>query len=100
MLEAAKNEEILSKKLIIRLNETINKGILNSKGFRKVQVYIKGAEIIPPSPFEVEERMQSIIDEINYEDQMPILKKVAIFHILFNMCIPLSMLTEERDGCS
>lgn len=88
MLEAARNEAILSKKLIIRLNEMINKDILDLKGFRKVQVYIKGAEFIPPSPFEVEERMQSIIDEINREDQMPILKKVAKFHILFEHVHP------------
>ena len=57
MLDAIMNNEILSEALIIQLNETINKNILDTHGYRRVQVFIRGALDIPPKAIEVKERM-------------------------------------------
>lgn len=83
MLDAIRNDEELSEQLIIKLNETINHIILDTKGYRKVQVYIRGAKEIPPAASEVKGRMMYLIEDFNNNDQLPILEKVAQFHIMF-----------------
>lgn len=88
MLDTAKENRIISKEIIIRLNEAINKDILDTKGYRNVQVYIKGVKLIPPSPLEVEEKMKAIIDEINSEVHLTLLERIAKFHILFEHIHP------------
>ena len=53
MLDSVRNGEQLSERLIIHLNEIINKNIMETSGNRNIQVYIRGAKDIPPSPLEV-----------------------------------------------
>lgn len=88
MLEAIQTGEELSEQLIIKLNETINKNILDTSGYRTVQVYIRGATEIPPAANEVKSRMMYLVNDFNQNDQIPLLEKVAHFHIMFEHIHP------------
>ena len=88
MTDAVVQGEELSEQLIIELNETINRGILDTKGYRGGQTYVKGAKEIPPSAIEIKHRMMSIMDDFIHNDQTPFLEKVAIFHIMFERIHP------------
>lgn len=74
--------------MIIRLNEIINKNIIDTSGYRRVQVYIRGAKDIPPSPMEVQGKMMYLVEDFNNNDQIPLLEKIAHFHILFEHIHP------------
>ena len=43
------NQEF-DERLIKKINETINKDIKDTEGYRKVAVFIRGSEHIPPEP--------------------------------------------------
>lgn len=88
MLDSVRNGEQLTEILIIRLNEIINKNIIDTSGYRRVQVYIRGAKDIPPSPMEVQGKMMYLVDDFNNNDQIPLLEKIAHFHILFEHIHP------------
>lgn len=94
MLGAIKNKEPLTEELIIRLNETINKNVLDTTGYRKVQVYIRGAKEIPPSAMEVREKMMYLVEDFNHNMQIPLLEKIAQFHIMFEHIHPF----EDGNG--
>lgn len=94
MLDAVENDELLSEKLIVKLNETINKNILDTKGYRHVQVYIKGAEHLPPPANEVKEKMMYLVDNFNQNNEIPLLEKIAQFHIDFEHIHPF----EDGNG--
>lgn len=51
MLDSVRKNEKLTETLIIRLNETIIKNIIDTSGYRQVQVF--SAKDIPPSAVEV-----------------------------------------------
>lgn len=94
MMDAIVQGEELSEQLIIKLNEMINKNILDTKGYRHVQVYIRGAKEIPPAAVEIKHRMMYIIDDFVHNDQMPLMEKVAHFHIMFEHIHPF----EDGNG--
>lgn len=94
MLESVRHEEQLTETLIIRLNETINKNILDTSGYRQVQVYIRGAKDIPPSAMEVRGKMMYLVEDFNNNEQIPLLEKVAHFHIMFEHIHPF----EDGNG--
>ncbi|MEG0330590.1 MAG: Fic family protein [Longicatena sp.] len=94
MLESVRHEEQLTETLIIHLNETINKNILDTSGYRQVQVYIRGAKDIPPSAMEVREKMMYLVEDFNNNEQIPILEKAAHFHIMFEHIHPF----EDGNG--
>lgn len=94
MLEAIKHRGELSEALIISLNETINKNILDTSGYRQVQVYIRGAKEIPPTPVEVRGKMMYLLEDFNHNQQIPLLEKIAHFHIMFEHIHPF----EDGNG--
>lgn len=94
MLEAIQIGEVLSETLIIKLNETINKNILDTSGYRQVQVYIRGAQEIPPAASEVKNRMMYLIREFQENEVVDLLEMVAQFHIMFEHIHPF----EDGNG--
>lgn len=94
MLDAINKEEKLSQALIIKLNETINKNILDTQGYRKVQVYIRGAAQVPPPPIEIRERMMYLLENYHNNTLLPLMKKIAQFHIDFEHLHPF----EDGNG--
>lgn len=51
ILEKQENE--MNSSFIIELNEIINKNIKDTTGYRKIAVYIRGSDFVPPEPSEV-----------------------------------------------
>lgn len=47
------NDDGFDERFIKRLNETINRNIKETEGFRIVQVFIQGSDHIPPEPEKV-----------------------------------------------
>lgn len=94
MLESVRHKEQLTEALIIQLNETINKNIRDTSGYRQVQVYIRGAKDIPPSAIEVRGKMMYLVEDFNNNEQIPLLEKVAHFHIMFEHIHPF----EDGNG--
>lgn len=74
--------------MIIHLNEIISKNIFDTSGYRNIQVYIRGAKDTPPSPMEVRGRMMYLVEEFNSNNQIPLLEKIAHFHIMFEHIHP------------
>lgn len=94
MLDSVRKNEKLTETLIIRLNEKINKNIIDTSGYRQVQVFIRGAKDIPPSAVEVRGKMMYLIEDFNSNDQIPLLEKIAHFHIMFEHIHPF----EDKNG--
>lgn len=94
MLDAVDKEEKLSQALIIKLNEIINKNILDTQGYRKVQVYIRGDEQVPPPPIEIRERMMYLLENYHNITLLPLMEKIAQFHIDFEHLHPF----EDGNG--
>lgn len=80
MLDAIRRNDQLTEALIIHFNETINENIFYASGYRQ-------GEGISAS-IEVRERMLDLIEDFNNNDQIPLLEKVAHFHIMFEHIHP------------
>lgn len=94
MLTFLKEENTsLTEKLIKDLNEAINKNIKDSQGYRKVQVYIRGSEHIPPKPEQVPNIMNCFVYNYN-NDVNDIYAKIANYHIQFESIHPF----EDGNG--
>lgn len=93
LFDELENNNDLNNHFIIKLNETINKNINDSQGFRKTQVFIKGAEHIPPSPEKVPNLMNYFIYNYNNEVQ-DTFTKIAKYHIEFEKIHPF----EDGNG--
>lgn len=83
----------LTEKLIKDLNETINRNIKDSQGYRKVQVFIRGSEHIPPKPEQVPNLMNYFVYNYN-NDVNDIYTKIANYHIQFESIHPF----EDGNG--
>ena len=81
------------ERFIKNLNETINKDINDTEGYRKVQVFITGTEYIPPEPEKVPNLMNYFIYNYNHDEQ-DIFLKIATYHIEFERIHPF----EDGNG--
>lgn len=87
------NENGFDERFIKKLNETINKDIKDTEGYRKVQVFITGTEYIPPEPEKVPNLMNYFIYNYNHDEQ-DIFIKIATYHIEFERIHPF----EDGNG--
>ena len=88
-----KSSEDFDERFIKNLNETINKDIKDTEGYRKVQVFINGTEYIPPDPEKVPNLMNYFIYNYNHDEQ-DIFMKIATYHIEFERIHPF----EDGNG--
>ncbi len=93
VFENIKNNESFDERLIKKLNETINKDIKETKGYRTVQVFIRGSEHIPPAPEKIPNLMNYFVYNYN-NDVQDIFIKVARYHIEFEKIHPF----EDGNG--
>lgn len=85
--------EPLSEKAIIKIAVLLNKNIDEIDNYRKMQVFIQGAEHVPPKPENVPFLMQQFIDNYNHYPaitEKEIFYKTALFHIKFEKTHPFS----------
>jgi len=87
------DEFCIDERLIKEINRIINQDIKDTEGYRKVQVFIKGSEHIPPEPEKINNLMQYYI--YNYQnDQNEIFYRIAFYHIEFESIHPF----EDGNG--
>ncbi|MCI8999955.1 MAG: Fic family protein [Clostridia bacterium] len=87
------NNDELDERFIKKLNETINRDIKDTEGYRAVQVFIQGSEHIPPEPEKVPNLMMYYIYNYNHDEQ-DIFEKIARYHIEFEKIHPF----EDGNG--
>ena len=87
------NDEGFDERFIKELNETINRDIKDTEGYRTVQVFIQGSEHIPPEPEKVPNLMMYYIYNYNHDEQ-DIFAKIAKYHIEFEKIHPF----EDGNG--
>lgn len=75
---------------IIQLAIQINKNISEISGYRKTQVFIQGAEHIPLSPFQVQQRMMYFMEHYHNMSFSSVFHKVAEMHIEFERIHPFA----------
>lgn len=88
-----KNNDLFDERFIKKLNETINRNIKDTKGYRKVQVFIRGSEHIPPEPAKIPNLMNYFVYNYNH-DTDDVFSKVAKYHIDFERIHPF----EDGNG--
>ena len=93
IFENLKNNEELNEKLVKEVNKTINKDIKDTDGYRKIQVFIRGSEHIPPEPQKIPNLMMYYINNYNNDNQ-DIYNKIAQYHIEFEKIHPF----EDGNG--
>lgn len=87
------NDEDFDERFIKKLNETINKDIKDTEGYRTIQVFIQASEHIPPEPEKVPNLMMYYIYNYNHDNQ-DIFDKIARYHIEFEKIHPF----EDGNG--
>ena len=93
VLKSIENKEEFDERLIKKINETINKDIKDTIGYRTVQVFIRGSEHVPPSPEKIPNLMNYFIYNYN-NDTDDIYTKIAKYHIEFEKIHPF----EDGNG--
>ena len=93
VLKSIENKEDFDERLIKKINETINKDIKDTMGYRTVQVFIRGSEHVPPSPEKIPNLMNYFIYNYN-NDTDDIYTKIAKYHIEFEKVHPF----EDGNG--
>ncbi len=81
-------KEPLSKKMITDIGRIINKNIDEIDGYRKIAVFVRGAEYIPPAPSLVEQLMMYFVYNYNNTKYDNIFFKAAFNHIEFERIHP------------
>ena len=87
------NEDGFDERFIKKLNETINRDIKDTEGYRTVQVFIRGSEHIPPAPEKIPNLMTYFIYNYNHDEE-DIFTKIARYHIEFEKIHPF----EDGNG--
>ena len=93
VFENLQNNEKFDERLIKTLNETINRDIKDTEGYRHVQVFIRGGEHIPPAPEKVPNLMNYFVYNYNHDEQ-DVFEKMAKYHIEFEKIHPF----EDGNG--
>ena len=93
VFENLKNDNGFDEKFIKILNETINKDIKDTEGYRHVQVFIRGSEHIPPEPEKIPNLMMYFVYNYNHNEE-DIFTKIAKYHIEFEKIHPF----EDGNG--
>ena len=93
VLQSIENKEDFDERIIKKINETINKDIKDTAGYRTVQVFIRGSEHIPPSPAKIPKLMNYFIYNYNHDTE-DIYTKIAKYHIEFEKIHPF----EDKNG--
>lgn len=88
-----KNDDTFDERFIKKLNETINKNIKDTEDYRKVQVFIRGSEHIPPEPEKIPNLMNYFVYNYNHDDG-DVFTKIAKYHIDFERMHPF----EDSNG--
>ena len=91
--ELCNSEFMLSEKFINDINKIINQDIRDTEGYRKVQVFIRGSEHIPPEPSNINNLMQYYVYNYN-NDQNDVFYKIANYHMEFESIHPF----EDGNG--
>lgn len=81
-------EEELSEALIKHIGIQINKNIKEISGYRSEQVFIRGAEHIPPAPNQIKQAMMYFVYNYNHTQYDNIFEKMAAAHIEFERIHP------------
>ena len=87
------NEDGFDERLIKKKNETINRDIKDTEGYRTVQVFIRGSEHIPPAPEKIPNLMTYFVYNYNHDEE-DIFTKIARYHIEFEKIHPF----EDGNG--
>lgn len=88
-----KNDEGFDERFVKNLNETINKDIKDTEGYRTVQVFIRGSEHIPPAPEKIPNLMTYFVYNYNH-DEDDVFARIARYHIEFEKIHPF----EDGNG--
>lgn len=86
--------EPLSERMIKDLAAIINKNINETAGYRKGQVFIRGAEHIPPLPSMVPSQMMYFVHNYNNTAYENVFTKIAAAHLAFEQIHPF----EDGNG--
>jgi len=81
-------DEPLSERLIKDVATLINKNVTDFSDYRTVNVFISGAEHVPPPPENVRNSMMYLVHNYNNTEFDNIFEKVAQFHIDFEKTHP------------
>ena len=87
------NDDGFDERFIKKLNETINRDIKDTEGYRPVQVFIRGSEHIPPDPEKIPNLMTYFVYNYNHDEE-DIFTKIARYHIEFEKIHPF----EDGNG--
>lgn len=93
VFENLNKNEMFDDRFIKKINEIINQNIRDVKGYRTVQVFIRGSEHIPPEPERVSNLMNYYVYNYN-NDKQDVFSKIAKYHIEFEKIHPF----EDGNG--
>lgn len=87
------NDDGFDERFIKKLNETINRDIKDTEGYRTIQVFIRGSEHIPPAPEKIPNLMTYFVYNYNHDEE-DIFTKITRYHIEFEKIHPF----EDGNG--
>lgn len=83
-------DEELSEAFIIEIARRINRNIDEIDGYRTVQVFIQGAEHLPPAPALVKNQMMYFVYNYHHTAYSDVFEKLAVNHLAFERIHPFS----------
>lgn len=82
--------DTLTEQAVIALARLVNRNINDIDGYRKTQVFLQGAEYIPPPANMVKQQMMYFVHNYNTTDYNDVFEKIANNHIAFERIHPFS----------